>query len=179
MFFPPRELQTTRLRIRPPKMEDAEAIYEGYAQDKQVTKYVIWSPHSSIEITREFMRRCIRVWEEKTAFPWVIIRRDENYVVGMVELRIEGHKADLGYVISRPEWGKGYATEAVQAVVSWAVEQPSIMRVWALCDVDNIASARVLEKVGMEREGVLRQFIIHPNVSKKPRDVYCYSLIKG
>ena len=179
MVLPPRELQTGRLRMRPPRMEDAEAIYKGYAQDEQVTRYVIWSPHSSIEVTREFMRRCTRVWEEKSAFPWVIIRRDENYVLGMVEFRIEGHKADLGYVLSRPEWGKGYTTEAVQAVVSWAVEQPSIMRVWALCDVDNIASVRVLEKVGMEREGVLRQFIIHPNVSKKPRDVYCYSRIKG
>jgi RimJ/RimL family protein N-acetyltransferase len=103
-------------------MEDAEAIYEGYAQDEQVTKYVIWSPHSSVEITREFIHRCNRVWEEKSAFPWVIIRRDENYVIGMVEIRIEGHKADLGYVISRPEWGKGYATEVVQVVVSWAVE---------------------------------------------------------
>jgi RimJ/RimL family protein N-acetyltransferase len=144
-----------------------------------VIKYLSWSPHSSIEITREFMRRCTRVWEEKTAFPWVIIRRDENYVIGMIEIRIEGHKADLGYVISRPEWGKGYATEAVQAIVSWAVEQPSIVRVWAVCDVDNKASARVLEKVGMEREGVLRKFTMHPNVSKKPRDVYCYSLIKG
>ena len=160
-------------------MEDAEAIYEGYAQDEQVTKYLIWSPHFSIETTREFMRRCTRVWEEKSAFPWVIIRRDENHVIGMVELHIEGHKAELGYVISRPEWGEGYATEAVLAVVSWAVVQPSIVRVWAVCDVDNKASARVLEKVGMEREGVLRKFIIHPNVSKKPRDVYCYSLING
>jgi len=49
-------------------MVDAEAIYEGCAQDEQVTKYVPWSPNSSIEITREFMRRCIRVWEEKSAF---------------------------------------------------------------------------------------------------------------
>jgi RimJ/RimL family protein N-acetyltransferase len=159
-------------------LEDAEAIYTGYAQDEQVTKYATWLPHASMEITREFLRRCIRAWQEKSAFPWVIIRRDENNLIGMVETRIEGHKANLGYVIARPEWGKGYATEAAQAVVSWAIEQPGIMRVWSVCDVENIASARVLEKVSMEREGLLRKYIMHPNVSKKPRDVYCYSLIK-
>jgi RimJ/RimL family protein N-acetyltransferase len=159
-------------------LEDAEAIYNGYAQDEQVTKYVTWAPHSSIGITHEFLRRCNRVWEEKSSFPWVIIRRDENNLIGMVEIHIQGHKANLGYVIARPEWGKEYATEAAQAVVSWAIEQPGIMRVWSVCDVENIASARVLEKVSMEREGLLRKYIMHPNVSKKPRDVYCYSLIK-
>lgn len=52
-------------------MVDAESIYAGCTQDELVTKYAIWSPHSSIEITREYMGRCIRVWEEKSAFPWV------------------------------------------------------------------------------------------------------------
>ena len=49
-------------------MVDAEAIYESCAQDEQVTKYVHWTPHSFIEDTRKFVRRCIRVWEEKSAF---------------------------------------------------------------------------------------------------------------
>ncbi len=53
------------------------------------------------------------------------------------EIRIQGHNADLGYVIARPDWSKGYAAEAVQSVVNWAIEQPRIMRVWALCDIDN------------------------------------------
>jgi hypothetical protein len=53
-----------------------------------------------------------------------------------------------------------------------------IFRVWALCDVDNLASARVMEKVGMQREGILRRWILHPNLSDEPRDVYCYSVVK-
>jgi RimJ/RimL family protein N-acetyltransferase len=175
---PPKEFQTARLLMRPPEMSDAEAIFERYAQDEQVTKYVVWSPHPTIETTREFILRCIRAWEDGSAFPWVILHKSDDRLIGMVEIRIEGYKVDLGYIIARPEWGNGYATEAVQSIVSWAIEQPSIFRVWALCDVDNIASARVLEKVGMDQEGVLRQFIIHPNVSKEPRDVYCCSLVK-
>jgi RimJ/RimL family protein N-acetyltransferase len=136
------------------------------------------SPRRRKRKKREFILRCIRAWEDGSAFPWVILHKSDDRLIGMVEIRLEGYKADLGYIVARPEWGNGYATEAVQSIVSWAIEQPSIFRVWALCDVDNIASARVLEKVGMDQEGVLRQFIIHPNVSKEPRDVYCYSLVK-
>jgi RimJ/RimL family protein N-acetyltransferase len=178
MTKPPDEFHTARFHLRPPLMSDAEAIFVSYAQDEQVTKYVPWTPHSSIDETNEFVQRCIRDWEEESAFPWAIIRIRDNCLLGMVEIRIQGHRADLGYVIAQPDWSKGYATEAVQAVVSWAIKQPKIMRVWALCDVDNLASARVLEKVGMEQEGVLRRFIVHPTLSKEPRDVFCFALIK-
>jgi RimJ/RimL family protein N-acetyltransferase len=84
----------------------------------------------------------------------------------MIEIRIEEHKADLGTVIAQPDWSKGYAAEGVQSVVKWAIEQPRIMRVWALCDIDNEASTWVPEKVRMKRVGVLRQFIVPPKVSK-------------
>jgi RimJ/RimL family protein N-acetyltransferase len=69
-------------------------------------------------------------------------------------------------------------TEAARAVVDWALGQPGIYRVWAVCDVENAASTRVLEKVGMQREGVLRRWIIHPGVDAVPRDCYCYAIIK-
>ena len=86
--------------------------------------------------------------------------------------------ADLGYGLARQHWGHGYATEAVQAVVRWALSQEQFYRVWATCDVENLASARVLEKAGMQREGILRRFIIHPNISSEPRDCYCYAVVK-
>ncbi len=69
-------------------------------------------------------------------------------------------------------------TEAVKAIVDWVLKQESIHRVWAFCDVENLASARVLEKVGMQREGVLRRWMIHPNVSDEPRDCYCYAITR-
>ena len=96
----------------------------------------------------------------------------------MVEIRIDGFKADVGYVIARRCWGKGLATEALLPVVEWARGQQSIYRVWALCDAENVASARVLEKAGMKREGLLRRNILHPNVSDEPRDCYCYAVVK-
>ena len=65
-------------------------------------------------------------------------------------------------------------TETLSEVAVWALHQPSIFRIGAVCDVDNIGSARVLEKSGFVREGVLQRWLVHPNVSGEPRDCYSY-----
>jgi RimJ/RimL family protein N-acetyltransferase len=69
-------------------------------------------------------------------------------------------------------------TEVVRAVNDWALAQPEVHRVWAVCDVDNLASARVMEKAGMAREGKLRRWAVHPNLSTEPRDFWCYARVK-
>jgi len=84
----------------------------------------------------------------------------------------------MGYIIGREYWGRGYMTEVVRAVSDWVLAQPEIHRVWAMCDVDNLASARVMEKSGMEREGRLRRWTVHPNTGPAPRDFWCYSRVK-
>src|SRR5262245_6563227 len=167
---PPAISETERLRLRPPGIEDTAAIFDQYAQDAEVTKYLTWHPHYDIEETQHFLRRCLSGWEQAAAFPWVICRKSDGRLIGMVEIRPGGHKPDLGYVLAREFWGNGYAPEAVKAIVEWALAQADVWRVWAVCDVDNRASARVLEKVGMQRDGVLRRWIIHPNISAEPRD---------
>ncbi len=96
----------------------------------------------------------------------------------MLEIRVAASAVNLGYALARRWWRHGFMTEALTPVVQWAVAQPSIYRVWATCDVDNLASARVLERVGMMREGVLRRWLVHPNVSDAPRDCLCYSIVK-
>jgi len=68
--------------------------------------------------------------------------------------------------------------EAVQALVNWALGQEEIFRVWAVCDLENPASARVMEKVRMRCEGILRKYIIHPNIGDEPRDSYMYAIVK-
>ena len=69
-------------------------------------------------------------------------------------------------------------TEAMRAVIDWTFRQPSIYRVYATTDVENVASRRVLEKVGMQCEGTLRKHIVHPNISDVPRDSYMYAIVK-
>jgi RimJ/RimL family protein N-acetyltransferase len=108
-----------------------------------------------------------------------VIERSENkQVIGMMIARAAEEKWELGYVLARPYWGRGYMTEALRALIAWALKQKSIFRVWAVCDVDNIASARVMEKAGMQREGRLKRWSVHPNLSPEPRDSYCYAIVK-
>ena len=178
MTKPPEILETSRLLLRLPVLDDADAIFQKYAQDREVTKYLVWRPHESIHVTKASVRRFMQCWEDGTSFPWVVVHKNDHALIGMIELRIEPFCADLGYVLAREYWGNGYATEMTKSVVEWALAQENIYRVWATCDVENPASARVLEKAGMQREGVLRRFIVHPNVSAEPRDSYCYSAVK-
>ena len=159
-------------------MDDAEAIFEGYAQDNQVTRHLIWKPHVDIEETKRFLVECVAGWMGASNFPWAITLKENGELIGMIGLRVDGFKAEVGYALARPYWRRGFAAEALRPLVGWALEQPNIYRVWALCDVENVASARVLEKVGMQREGLLRRNVLHPNISDEPRDCYCYAVVK-
>jgi [ribosomal protein S5]-alanine N-acetyltransferase len=175
---PPEILESSRLRLRRLVEDDAEAIFAAYAQDPEVTKYLVWRSTGNIEDTRHALRNATEAWEEGKAFNWIILRKKDNQLMGMVGVRVDGHKVELGYVLGRKFWRQGYMTEAVQAVVSWATKEEDVYRVWAVCDIENLASARVMEKAGMQREGILRRWSMHPNRSDEPRDCYCYAIIK-
>jgi RimJ/RimL family protein N-acetyltransferase len=85
---------------------------------------------------------------------------------------------EVGYVLERAHWGMGLMTEVVAAVRDAAFADPDIHRFQALCDVENLASARVMEKAGMVREGTLRNYEIHPNRSEAPRDCWMYAVVR-
>jgi RimJ/RimL family protein N-acetyltransferase len=174
----PQTLKTERLKLRKVKLSDAEAIFRQYAQDPEVTRYVSWRAHHSLDETREYVRMCLLAWDVGKAYHWAIERLEDKQVIGMVIARIVGEKWELGFVLARAYWGRGYMTEAVRGLVAWALKQKEIYRVWAVCDTDNVASARVMEKAGMQREGTLRRWSVHPNLSLEPRDSYCYAIVK-
>ncbi len=175
---PPEQIETNRLLLRVPTIADAEFIFAGYAQDLEVTRYLTWRPHQSVAETEKFLAMCLDDWKGERRFAYSIVLKNKNDVIGMIGITTANFRAELGYVLARYYWGKGIITEAVRALVDWAFSQGHIYRVWAVCDVENVASARVLEKVGMQREGILRRYIMHPNVSDEPRDCYCYSVVK-
>ena len=179
MTTPQRTWETGRLRARPARTADAQIVFDDYARDSDVARYMIWRPHRSVDETVDFLRRCERVWAEGSAFPWTLWLKDSGAFAGMMEIRVRTNSVDLGYALARRWWRHGLMSEALAPVVEWALAQPAIFRVWATCDVDNVASARVLERVGMEREGVLRRWLTHPNLGDEPRDCFCYSIVKG
>lgn len=173
----PATFETGRLRLRPPVVGDAAAIFATYAQDPEVARYVTWRPHRSTKDTRAYLRDCAEGWDKSGPFTWAITLRENGRLMGTIELRPLGHRVEVGYVLGRAWWGRGFMTEVMRAVTDWALAQPDIYRVWAVCDVDNRASARVLEKAGLEREGMLRRWAL-ANVSAVPRDCWCYARVK-
>lgn len=176
----PRVRQTKRLTLRPPVLADAEPIFTGYASDEEVTRYLVWRPHGSVEATRAFVKKCIEQWSAQSGEDtrtWVLCERERPQApIGMISLRLEASfKALAGYVLAKSYWGRGYMAEALEAVVTIAFSEAGLRRVGAYCDLDNVGSARVMEKAGLQKEGVLRQYAMHPNVSSKPRDVVLYA----
>jgi [ribosomal protein S5]-alanine N-acetyltransferase len=175
---PPELIHTACLILRKPTSGDAEAIFSHYAQDPEVTRFLLWRPHASLHDTHMFLSACLKNWEGESDFTWAIERPGESGVIGMIGAQIDQHGANLGYVLMRPEWNKGYITEAVKALSDVLLTLDSVYRVWAVCDVENTASARVLEKSGMTCEGILRRWLILPNAGSVPRDCYCFSRTK-
>jgi RimJ/RimL family protein N-acetyltransferase len=171
-------LDTARLRLRPPTLDDAPHLFARYTRDPVVTRNLTWRPHDTVERTLAFLRRCLAGIDDGSVLPWILTERDDDRPIGMIELRPSGHRAELGYVLARDWWGRGLMSEAASAVVEWGLALPPVFRVWAVTDVDNHASARVLEKIGMQREGLLRRWMVHPSLSPEPRDCWCFGRVR-
>jgi [ribosomal protein S5]-alanine N-acetyltransferase len=171
----PEHWHLRRLELRPPRIDDAEAIFAGWAADAEVTRYLTWRPSRHVDETRQFLQLCLDDWRGSVRRVWVITQLEHSKPIGMIDIRLQGQRANLGYVLARHAWGRGYMTEAVQNLTQTTLHEAGVVRVDAVCDVDNVASARVLEKSGLLREGLLRKYLLHPNVSNEPRDVYIYA----
>jgi RimJ/RimL family protein N-acetyltransferase len=174
----PAEILTPRLLLRKPLPGDARSIFDGYAQDPDVTRYLVWRPASDQGEVEKFLEKTLADWERGSAFAWSILLRDDRSLVGMIDARVDGYMVNIGYVVGRAHWNRGIATEAVAGVCRWADGEPEVFRVWAVCAVENAASARVLEKAGMTREGILRRWAVFPNVGGTPMDCYSYAKVK-
>ena len=175
---PPERIETRRLILRKPRQEDANAMFTGWAQDAEVTRYLTWRPHKTIYESHEIIKRCLQLWEGDDDHPYMLVLKEIDHPVGMIALHPNGFKVAVGYVLAQAYWGKGYMTEAARTIIEWAFQQKEIYRIFATTDVENVGSQRVLEKAGMTREGLLQRYIMHPNVSEEPRDCYMYAAVK-
>jgi len=172
----PEEIETARLILRRPAMSDAAAIFDAYAADPEVTRFLGWPRHRSIRDTRDFLRFSAREWERWPAGPYLIVSRADGRLLGSTGLGFQApHEAMTGYVLARDAWGHGYATEAAGAVLRWAFETLDLNRVQAETDTRNLASARVLEKLGFVREGTLREDCV---VGGEVSDSWVFGLLR-
>jgi len=167
---PPEIFTTHRLLCRRTRLDDAVAILASYAADPEVTRFLSWKPHAGIESLVEVLSAQIAAWEKGTAFRYELCLKETDLPIGTIGLRPEGSKVNFGYVLAKPFWGRGLMAEPLEYLVNWVLSQPEIYRAYALCDVENPSSARVMEKAGMTREGILRRWHVCPTIGPEPRD---------
>jgi [ribosomal protein S5]-alanine N-acetyltransferase len=176
--FPPESFLTARLHLRKPRPEDAPLIFAAYAQDPEVTRYLTFRPHLEVREAEEAVERFLESWRTGKSYCWLIFSRDGEKLLGAIAARSD-QGINLGYVLARPFWGQGFMSEALNVWWTGALSIPSVFRVWAVCDLENVASARLLERNGFRQEGVLTNWSLHPTVSEIPRDCYCYARTRG
>jgi RimJ/RimL family protein N-acetyltransferase len=150
--------RTSRLTLRDIGAADFEAIH-AYASDPDVTRYMFYGPRSE-EDTRAYLERVLatQISEPRRVWEVAIVETAGERLVGACDLTLDQpDEADLGFVLSREVWGRGYATEAARALVRAGFDELGVKRIFATCDVSNHASARVLEKAGLRREATLNR----------------------
>jgi len=172
------KFETERLIIRKPTIADSNDIFRNYSQDSEVTRYLSWMPHDNIETTKTFITECIESWDINQRLPFVLWHKDTRQTIGMIDFEIDDHKMILGFVLAKSFWNMGLMTEAAEPMIKLFLEWEGIYRIESAHDTENPASGRVMEKLGMEYEGVVRKYFIAPAISDVPRDCKMYAIVK-
>jgi ribosomal-protein-alanine N-acetyltransferase len=172
MMKAPERVETKRLVLRIPAMSDAEAIFSRYASDPEVTKYLSWPRHQSLEDTHAFLQFSESEWSRWPAGAYLVESRTDQRLLGSTGMGFESMSvAVTGYVLAKDSWGRGYATEAPMAVINIA-QALNVLHLYALCHPDQAASIRVLDKCGFHLEDWLEEFAEFPNLNPGVR-TYC------
>jgi len=149
---------TRRLTLREFVRSDFDAVY-AYSSDARVTKYLFFGPRDA-DGTADYLEGLLASQQEtpRTRFELAVEESASRRVIGACDLSlIERNVVDLGYMLGLPDWGKGYATEISLALVDAAFYDLGAERIISTVDVNNQASIRVLEKIGMRWEAVFRK----------------------
>lgn len=151
------ELRTQRLTLRKILPQDAGDVY-AWMSDPEVCRYERWTPHPSIEYSRGYILAVFRDGDPAALHWGIELAGSLIGSVSVVGINDFDQKATLGYCLARRYWSKGYATEAVRAVLEYIFTQTSINRLEASHSVNNPASGKVLEKAGFLYEGLAKEY---------------------
>lgn len=176
-------LETSRLELRPLQTGDAEAIWP-YVSDPEISHYMSWDPHRSIEDTRLFIADVIKRMELGTTISWLVVERETRLACGLVSLlaivrthrSLRYDRAELAYWIGPPFQGRGYATEACVAVLKYSFDELNLNKIVVAHDSENDASRALICRLGFRHVGTE-----HHHFSKGDRwvDHVIYELLRN
>ena len=170
-------LETPRLVLRRMTMADAEDIY-AYGRDPEVSRHVLWDAYRSVGEARAYLRYIQRQYRLNDPSSWGIELKATGRLIGTIGFmwwNKEYKSAEVGYSLARAYWNRGLMTEALRAVLHFGFTQMDLHRIEAQHELENPASGRVMEKVGMKKEGVLRERLWNKG---RYVDVALYSVLR-
>jgi ribosomal-protein-alanine N-acetyltransferase len=172
------ELHTPRLLLRDFTDADFAAVH-AYGSDERAVHFMDWGPNTPDE-SRAFLARKLAAQQvvPRQEYELAIVIRETGRVIGGAGIRLDATRkgsADMGYVYHPDVWGRGYATEAAAALVAFGFDQLKLHRIYATCDPENRASARVMEKIGMRYEGRIRHHLFQKG---QWRDSLLYAVLE-
>ncbi|MBR5712385.1 MAG: GNAT family N-acetyltransferase [Lachnospiraceae bacterium] len=153
-------IETERLILRRFRVEDAEDMFKNWTSDPEVTKFLSWPTHTSVETTRELVTDWVSRYEEGKTHNWGITLKGEDHVFGNIAVVSRDERTcsyEIGYCLGKAYWGQGIMAEALKAVIDYLFEgEDDLQRVYAAHDLRNPKSGRVMQKAGMHYDGMLR-----------------------
>ncbi len=155
-FYDMTNIETERLILRKIEKKDARDMYE-YSKNPKTSEFLTWSAHESLSYTKKYIRFLIKKYKTGEYFDWAIEEKSSKKFIGTCGFPIfdpDNSKAEIGYVLNPSFWGKGYATEAVKALTSYAFSSLNLHRLEARCMKNNLSSENVLKKCSFTLEGV-------------------------
>jgi ribosomal-protein-alanine N-acetyltransferase len=173
-------IETNRLRIREFNSSDC-AMVHAYANDSLINHFLGFDSIATEEGAKDYIETAISnsQKEQRLSYKLAMEIKPNQEIAGSCWLDISDLNnpiASIGYFVNKHQWGKGYATEMVYALLEFAFHKLTLNKVWATCDADNIASRKVLEKIGFKQEGLLRQHCLR---SFGWTDVFSYGILRS
>jgi ribosomal-protein-alanine N-acetyltransferase len=151
--------ETERLLLRKMVLNDAGDLFE-YASDEKVAEFVLWERHLSIEDSKRYLCYMIEKYDNQDVSEWGMVHKQSGKFIGTCGYmwwNTLHRRAEIGYALSRKYWNRGLMTEAVREVVTFGFEKMKLNRIEVRCMLANIASEKVLKKVGMKCEGIMKK----------------------
>ncbi len=153
-------LETDRLILRRYVNEDAAAMYKNWASDSEVTKFLMWQPHSSKEVSQGITEEWVKLYSNENYYHWAIVLKENGDEpigdIAVVEMKENISTVHIGYCIGRAWWHKGITSEALKAVMDFLFDEADVNRIESRHDPRNPHSGGVMKKCGMKYEGTLR-----------------------
>lgn len=154
------KLETDRLILRRFTNSDAASMFKNWAADEDVTKYLMWQPHSSIQVSQNVTDDWVRQYENDDFYQWAIVL-NENGVepigsISVVHMNEKVAMAHIGYCLGKKWWHQGIMSEALKAVMDFLFDVAGFNRIESRHDPNNPNSGKVMQKCGMKYEGTLR-----------------------